>query len=96
MQRWIEGSKVLVSMGFAAQDDATIEAGEVWLYLASPDVVALAIVMPFHSYKNGLRAWTSLNEKMKLKDAKSIQLRVGTYLAHSHPACHLHPAQWSS
>ena len=76
LQRWIEGTKVLTKAGIAGEKaaEATITAGEVWLYAASATTVVLAVVIPFHTFKNGVRPWTSLGEAMKLKDTTSVQL----------------------
>ena len=76
LQRWIEGTKVLTKAGISSEEAAevTIRAGEVWLYAASATRVVPAVVIPFHTFKNGVRPWTSLAEAMKLKDTTSVQL----------------------
>ena len=77
LQRWMEGSNV-VTQAALCNDEAepTIEAGELWLYAANATTVVPVVVLPFHSLKNGLRPWTSLSEKMKLKEMMSVQLVV--------------------
>lgn len=74
LQRWMAGSKVLSTAGLQVDEEMTIEAAEIWLYAVSSSLVQPVVVLPFHSFKNGLRPWTSLSEKMKLKDMKSVQL----------------------
>lgn len=76
LQRWMEGSKVLISAGLPQDDATTIEAGEVWLYVSSALQILPVVVLPFHSYKNGVRPWTLLHEKLKVKDVASLQLLV--------------------
>jgi hypothetical protein len=78
LQRWIEGSNALAKLGvpIELEADVTITAGEVWLYALSATVVVPAVAIPFHSFKNGVRPWTSLAEPMKLKALNSAQLVV--------------------
>ena len=76
LQRWMEGSKVMSNAGLGTEEEPTIESGELWLYAANATTVLLVVVLPFHSFKNGLRPWTSLSDQMKLKEMKSVQLVV--------------------
>ena len=88
LQRWMEGTKIMSGSGLLAEGEPTIEAGQLWFYAANATTVVLVVVLPFHSFKNGLRPWTSLSEPMKLKEMKSVQLVV----CDPHPMLHANPS----
>ena len=56
--------------------EPSIKGGEVWFYAYSERLVLPVVVLPFHNFKNGVRAWTSLNTDMKLQDATALHLIV--------------------
>ena len=78
LQRWMDGTTSLIKTGMvaASPEHVTVDAGDVWLYADSPTAVVPVVVIPFHSFKNGVRPWTSLVGHMQLKQMSSAQLLV--------------------
>ena len=78
LARWISStaaaSHTKVSL---ANNDATIQAGEVWLVLSSPKSILPCVVYgAFHKFKGGLRPETDPARPLLLKDTESIQLQL--------------------
>ena len=76
--RWIGDSVIAAEASTpVANDEATIQAGEVWLVMwGSKKVVPTVVYGAFASLKNGLRPETNPEAPLLLKNVESVQLQL--------------------